>query len=142
MSSQDARTAIIDALTPLADPLLVYNLSDYVSLEEVLTNITGQAVLIQFVVASDDIQTIGGEGNQGYEETGSPVIHIITPTGFASAPTIIKGDEIRKGLRGRRLTNSVVIENMSPFVDFGAIGVDGAVHGYSASLFYSRNDCG
>jgi hypothetical protein len=142
MSSQAARTAIIDAITPLADPLLVYNLSDYVSLEEVLTNITGQAVLIQFVVAEDNIQTIGGEGNQGYEETGTAVIHLIVPTGFDSSPVVAKGDSIRLGLRGRRLSDAVTVESMAPFVDFSSIGVDGAVHGYSSSLFYNRRDCG
>jgi hypothetical protein len=64
------------------------------------------------------------------------------PTGFGSAPTIDSGDSIRLGLRGRRLSNSVTVESMAPFVDFGSIGVDGSVHGYSSSLFYKRRDCG
>lgn len=143
MSSQAVRTAINDAITVLADPWLVYDLSDYNSIEEILTTITTQAVLIQYVASDDNLQTIGGEGNQGWEETGTAVIHLLVPTGFDSSPTIIKGETIQKGMRGRRLTTDIVVESMAPFVDFsGAIGVDGAVHGFASSLFYTNRNCG
>jgi hypothetical protein len=143
MSSQEVRTAIIDAITPLVAPWPVFNVSDYQDIEEILLGINAQTVLVQFVVANETQQNIAGEGNQGWEEDGSTVIHLIVPTGFDSTPVIVKGEEIQKGMRGKRLPNGVTIETMSPFVDFsGSIGVDGAVHGFASSLFYNRRDCG
>ena len=144
MASAQVRDAINAALVPLADPWLVYDLSDYESLEEVLTDISSNVVLVQYVASDDLMQTIGGEGNQGWEESGTAVVHLILPTGFASDPAVTKGDEIRVGMRGRRLTSEVVIESCSPFVDFGGggFGVNGAVHGWAANMFFTRSTCG
>ena len=144
MSSKAVRDSINAAVTALADPWPTFDISDYVTLEEVLSNISAEAVLIQYVVADDLMQTIGGEGNQGWEETGTAVVHLILPTGFASDAAVDKGDEIRVGMRGRRLTPEIVIESCSPFVDFGGggFGVNGAVHGWAANMFYTRSTCG
>lgn len=143
MSSLAARNAINTTLETLAAPWPVYDLSDYQSLDAVLPAIDSESVLVQYVASDDDMQTIGGEGNQGWEETGTVTIHLVVPTGFASDPTVIKGDEIRTGIRGSRLADGVLVESCSPFVDFGGgLGIDGAWHGWAANLFYSRNDCG
>jgi hypothetical protein len=144
MSSPAVRDAINQAIAALAAPWPTFDLSNYQSLEDVLSTIDAEAVLIQYVTADDQVQTIGGEGNQGYEETGVAVIHMVVPTGFASSTAVNKGYTIQIGMRGRRLTAEIVTESMSPFVDFGSnsIGVNGAVHGYASSLFYVNRTCG
>ena len=142
MSSKVVRDALNQAMTTLAAPYPVFDLSDYVSLDEVLASISSNSVLMQYVVAGDDMVDIGGEGNQGWEETGSVAVHIVTPTGFASGPVVTKGDEIRVGIRGRRLAGDVLVESCTPFTDFGAGGVNGATHTWVANLFYSRRVCG
>lgn len=144
MSSEAVRTEINAAIAAAAVPWPIFDLSDYLSLEEVLTEISTEAVLVQYIISDEEVKTISGEGNQGWEETGTVVVHLITPTGWASGPSITKGDSIRRALRGQRLPQSITIESMSPFVDFGSnsVGIDGSVHGYSSPLFYIRRDCG
>jgi len=142
MSSSEVRQAINTEVTTLASPWPVFDISDYTTLAEVLDSLSGEAVLVQYVVADDQMQTIGGEGNQGWEETGTVVIHLIGPTGFSSDSSVSKGDSIRNGIRGRRVAPDILIESCSPFVDFGGSGVNGAIHTWSANLFYSRRDCG
>lgn len=143
MSSQAARTAINAAVVAAAAPWPVFDLSDYNTIEEVLATIDAQAVLVQYVIAEDTMMSIGGEGNQGYEETGTATLHLVTPTGFDSSPVIDKGDEIRLAIRGRR-SGQVVIESCSPFVDFGggSSGIQGAWKSYSGSIYYYSRDCG
>jgi hypothetical protein len=144
MSSPTVRDSIKAAITVLADPWPVFDMSDYNTIDEVLNSIMAEAVLIEYIAADDQIQTIGGQGNQGYEETGTAIIHMIVPTGFASSPAVNKGYNIQIGMRGRRLTPEITIQSMSPFVDFGSgsIGVNGAVHGFASSLFYVNRNCG
>lgn len=143
MSSEIVRTAITDAVTAAAAPWPVFNLSDYNTYEDVLPLIDSQAVLVQYIIAEDTMMNIAAAGNQGWEETGSVTLHLITPTGFASTPLIQKGDAIRIALRGQRY-GSVVVESCAPFVDFGAgaAGIEGAWKSYSASLFYYSRSCG
>jgi len=143
MSSPAVRNAFKQAVTDLALPWPVFDLSDYQTLDEVLGSLEAEAVLIQYVSADDRVQAIGGEGNQGYEETGLAVIHMVVPTGFASGPVVDKGDTIQKGIRGKRV-GKIVFESCSPFVDFGSgsIGVSAAVHGYAANVFYVNRTCG
>lgn len=143
MSSPEVRQALNAVIETLAAPWDVFDMSDYYNLEEVLSFNKAEVVLIQYVVAGDDIQTIGGEGNQGWEETGSVTLTLAVPTGFSSDSVVSKGDTIQKGIRGRRIAPDVVVESCTPFVDFGGGGgVNGAVHLWSANLFYSRRDCG
>lgn len=144
MSSRAARQAITDAVTVVAAPWPVFDLSDYQTIEELLPNISAESVIVQYIISDDVVQTIGGEGNQGWEESGTATIHLIVPTGFGSSKTVDKGDEIRIGIRGKRLANGVVVESCSPFVDFGGggFGVNGSVHGWAANLYYTRNTCG
>ncbi len=145
MSSADVRNAINAAVTTAAAPWPVFDLSDYVNADEALSNITAETVLVQYVAADEVVASIGGAGNQGWEQIGSVVLHLIVPTGFRSAPVVAKGDAIREALRGQRLTAKVTIESCEPFVDFGggSVGLSGgAWHGWSASLLYRRRDCG
>jgi hypothetical protein len=144
MTSRLARGAIEAAVTEVALPWPVFDLSDYNSLEEILPSISAESVLLQYIVSDDLMQTIGGEFNQGWEESGTVAIHLIVPTGFDSSSVVDKGDEIRIGLRGRRLADGVVIESCTPFTDFGGggFGVNGSVHGWAANLYYTRHMCG
>lgn len=143
MSSELVRTAINAAVVAAAAPWPVFDLSDYESTAEVLPDIDSQAVLIQYVIADEFQQNIASYGNQGWEETGAVTLHMVTPTGFDSAPLIVKGDSIRLALRGKRL-GQVVIESVAPFVDFGggATGLEGSWKTYSAPLSYYSRDCG
>ena len=144
MSSLDVRTAITAAVAAAAAPWPAYDLSDYVSLEDALGSVDSESILIQYVTSGENIVTIGGEGNQGYEETGSVVLHMVVPTGFESDPTVAKGDSIRLALRGQRVAPDVTLEQVDPFTDFGlGSGLRvGAWHLWASNVFYSRRDCG
>jgi hypothetical protein len=144
MASEEVREAIRDRVTELATPWPVFDMSDYITIEEILSTQNAESVLLQYVVSDEEIRTIGNQGNHGWEESGTVLVHLFVPTGRDSLSTVIKGDTIRKGIRGKRLTNSVTIESMAPFVDFGSgsVGVEGAFHGWSAPIFYVRRDCG
>jgi hypothetical protein len=145
MASGSVRTAINSAVTTAAAPLPVFDLSDFVTLEECLGQIDSQCILIQYVASSERVATIGGEGNQGWEEDGSAVLHYMVPTGFESAPIVTKGDQIRDDLRGTRLTSDITIEALDPFTDFGAGSTGlygGAWHGWASNLYYVNRTCG
>lgn len=144
MSSAAVRTAIKAAVEAAAAPWDVLDLSDYLSIDDALSNASDQAVLIQYVVADEQIASIGGEGNQGWEEEGSVVVHLVTASGFASSSIVTKGDAIREALRGSRLTSNITIESCEPFTDFGtATGLyGGTVKGWAANLYYRNRSCG
>ena len=144
MSSGSVRNALRAAVDALAAPMPVFDMSDYQSISDIPVNTMDTFILIQYIGGDDSMVTIGGEGNQGFEETGVAALHIVTPTGFDSANTIQTADNIRLGLRGRRLTQDVVVEAVEPFTDQvgAAIQIDGGYHGYSSNLFYSKHDCG
>lgn len=145
MSSLGVRTAITAAVTTASAPLPVFDLSDFVTLEDCLSQIDSQCILIQYVTSGERIANIGGEGNQGWEEDGTAVLHYAVPTGFESDPVVTKGDEIRVQLRGKRLTSDLTIEACEPFSDFGGgssgIG-SGAWHLWSSLLYYVNRECG
>lgn len=132
------KAAVISA----ASPIDVFDLSDYVTLEECLGDVDSQAVLIQYIASDENIQTIGGYGNQGYEETDSVALHYMVPTGFDSSPTVATGDSIREDLRGQRLTSDITVESVSPFIDMPSGLYGGAWHGWISNLFIVRRDCG
>ena len=132
------KAAVISA----ASPIDVFDLSDYVTLEECLGDVDSQAVLIQYIASDENIQTIGGYGNQGYEETDSVALHYMVPTGFDSSPSVATGDSIREDLRGQRLTSDITVESVSPFIDMPSGLYGGAWHGWVSNLFIVRRDCG
>ena len=145
MSSADVRQAIVAAVETAAAPWDVYDLSDYVSLEDVLQSVTDNAVLVQFITADEFVASIGGEGNQGWEESGTVVLHLMVPAGFPSDEPVTKGDEIREALRGTRPGAKITIESCAPFSDFGAGATGmygGAWKGWASNMFYVRRDCG
>lgn len=145
MSSLEVRTAITDAVTTAATPLPVFDLSDFVTLEDCLGDIDSKCILIQYITSSERIASIGGEGNQGWEEDGSVVLHFVVPTGFESDPIVAEGDNIRTQLRGKRLTPDLTVEACEPFTDFGAgsTGLYGAAwHGWASNLYYVNRKCG
>ena len=145
MSSLEVREAINTAVAAAAAPWPVFNLSDFITLEEALGEYDSESILIQYITAGEFIASIGGENNNGWEEDGTVVLHMVVPTGFASTPTVTKGDEIRNALKGKRLTSQITIESCEPFTDFGggATGLySGAWHGWASNLYYVRRSCG
>ena len=142
MASQEVRTAVKAAVTTASSPIDVFDLSDYVTLEDALGDIDSQAVLIQYVAADESMVTIGGSGNQGYEETDSVALHYVVPTGFDSTPAVDECDSIREQLRGQRLTADITVESVSPFVDMPSGLYGGAWHSWISNLFIVRRDCG
>lgn len=142
MSSEDVRDAIKAAVVEASAPTSVFDLSDYVSLEDCLSEVDSEAVLIQYVAADEEVASIGGYGNQGWEQTGSVVLHYMVPVGFESKPNVQKGDSIREYLRGKRLTRKIVIESCTPFSDGGGGMYGGSWKGWLSNLFYVRRDCG
>ena len=142
MASLDVRDAVKAAVVTAASPIDVFDLSDYVTLEDALGDVDSEAVLIQYIASDEGIVTIGGSGNQGYEENDSVALHLMVPTGFESSPTVTTGDSIREQLRGQRLTSEIVVESVSPFVDMPSGLYGGAWHGWVSNLFIVRRDCG
>jgi hypothetical protein len=144
MSSVGARAAILAEVTTLAAPWPVYDASDYNEFEDIMSGISAQTVVVQFAASDDQAQSIGGEGNQCWEETGTAVLHMLVPTGFDSDPVVAKGETIQRGLRGKRLANETVVESVSPFSDFGGsiAGVNGPVHAWTSDAFYTRRTHG
>jgi len=142
VASLEVRNAVKAAVISAASPIDVFDLSDYVTLEECLGDVDSQAVLIQYIASDENIQTIGGYGNQGYEETDSVALHYMVPTGFDSSPTVATGDSIREDLRGQRLTSDITVESVSPFIDMPSGLYGGAWHGWISNLFIVRRDCG
>lgn len=145
MASPNVRTAINAAVASAAAPIQTFDLSDYVSLEDCLGSIDSQAVLVQYIATGERVASIGGEGNQGWEEDGSVVLHYVVPSGFESGPATAEGEAIRLQLRGRRLGDGITIESCDPFTDFGAgsLGMyPAAWKGWASNLYYVRRDCG
>lgn len=142
MSSPAIRQAILAEVNRLVAPLPVFNLSDYVSVSDLPVNTTDECLLVDFASAGDRMVTIGGDGNQGWEENGSVALHWLSPTGFDSNPILAKADVLRLSLRGRRL-GRIVIESIEPFMDSGSpVDIDGGWKGYSSLLYYVHNSCG
>lgn len=143
MSSGEVRTAFNAAVTAAASPWAVFNLSDYVSLDDCLGEIDSQAVLIQYVASSEEPVSIAGGNLHGWSEDGSVVLHLVIPSGFDSAPVVTKGDEIRTALRGTRLNSEITVRSVDPFTDFSGLGLYGAAwKGWSSNVFINRRDCG
>jgi hypothetical protein len=142
MASQEVRTAVKAAVEAAASPLDVFDLSDYVTLEDCLGNIDSEAVLIQYTASGETPVTVGGAGNAGYEETDSVALHLMVPTGFASSPAVGTGDSIREQLRGQRLTAEIHVETIDPFVDMPSGLYGGAWHAWVSNMFIVRRDCG
>lgn len=142
MASLEVRTAINAAVTAAAAPIDTFDLSDFVTLEDALSQVDSQAVLVQYTASGEIMVTIGNPGNQGYEESGSVALHLVVPTGFDSSPTVTTGDAIREALRGQRLTPEIVVESVDPFIDMPSGLYGGAWHSWVSNLFYVRRDCG
>ena len=143
MSSLAVRQAVRAAVESAAAPWSVFDLSDYVSLDECLGQIDSQAVLIQYVASDEEPVSIAGGNLHGWSEDGSAVLHLVVPSGFDSEPAVIKGDEIRQAIRGTRLTSEITIRSVAPFTDFSGLGLYGvAWKGWASNIFINRRDCG
>jgi hypothetical protein len=141
VASGEVRDAVKAAVEAAASPLDVFDLSDYVTLDDALGEIDSQAVLIQYITSDENMVTIGGPGSQGFEENDGVALHYMVPTGFESSPTVTTGDSIREQLRGQRLTSQITVESISPFIDMPSGLYGGAWHGWVSNLFIVRRDC-
>ena len=145
MSSVVVRTEVLAAVKALATSYKVIDYSE-VAPDPIPDNQTDTFIIVQFVGGTDEMIDIGGEGNQGWEEIGTVMLHLLAPTGFSSVPTLALGETIRTGLRGRRLgkNKDVVIEAVEPWTDVAgaAIRVQGPWHGFVSNLEYTRYVCG
>ena len=143
MSTPDVRISVmtaINAAVPVG--MAVFNLSDYTSIDDLPLNTTQEALLVDFIAASEYMTTIAGEGAQGWQEDGTIAMTWIAPTGFVSTPILTKADALRVALRGRRL-NKIVLESVEPFRNTGSqVGVNGPWTGFSSLINYTRHDCG
>lgn len=144
MSSPAIRLAIMTEVSSRAQAQGVndvFNLSDYVSITELPVNTTQECIVVNFVAANDRMVTVGGDGNQGWEETGTVGIHWLVPTGFDSDPVLQRCEALRLSLRGRRF-GKIYIEEVEPFMDSGSpVDLTGWT-GFSSYLAYTRNTCG
>lgn len=137
MSTPGVRDTLIAEIEQLAAPCSVFNLSDYVSVDDLPVGDSEQCVLLDFVASSERIASIGDPDNLGFEETGTVAIHWLAPRGFASGPVLTAAETVRKNLRGRRISN-IVVESVEPFADSGSpIDEKGRWTGFSSLLFYS-----
>ena len=143
MSSPKVRSAIMDKLVADFPAMNIKDLSSYVSISDVGSNLTDTMLLVQHVGGSERMINIAGEGNQGWEEDGSVVLHYVIPTGFDFKPHLPTMENIRDSLKGRRLKNDVVIRSVTPFSDqvSNAVRVDGGWHGWSAYVAFYRYQC-
>lgn len=144
MSSPEVRQAINDAVAA-ASSVPVYDLSDYLTLDEVLGSINSKAFLVQYVTAGERFASVGSPGSAGWEEDGAVVVHYMVPSGFDSTQDLADAEAVRLQLRGQRVSPSVTIESMDPFTDFGgdATGLYGAAFkGYAANIYYVNRTCG
>ena len=144
MSSPEVRQSINGAVAA-ASPIPVYDLSDYLTLDEVLGSISSKAVLVQYVTSGERFASVGSPGTAGWEEDGIVVLHYVVPSGFGSTTDLNDADAIRLALRGQRLSPNVTIESVEPFTDFGgdATGLYGAAYkGYASNLYYVNRTCG
>jgi hypothetical protein len=145
MSSPDVRDAINEAVKSASAPLPVYDLSDWNDSRDILQSVSTKCVIVQYVVADEEMMNISSEGNQGWEQTGTVVVHYVEPSGYPSRDALTVCENIRNQLRGRRVDDKTAIEECSPFTDFGSssFGLEGgAWKGWASNLFYRRRDCG
>lgn len=142
MSTPDVRAALLAQVATLVSPVPVFNLSDYVGIDDLPLTGVDMCVLVDFVASSERIATIGDTDSLGFEETGTVAIHWLAPTGFASAPTLTQAEALRRALRGRRF-GDIIIESVDPFADAGSpVDREGRWTGFSSLLFYSLHSCG
>ena len=144
MSSPTVRNAVMTDLKASFPALDMHDLSEYISIKDIPQNTTGVTLLIQFIGGSEDMVNISGEGNQGWQERGSIAMHFLIPSGFDFTPHLPEMERIRLSIRGKRLSDSVVIESASPFTDqiSNAIRIDGGWHGWVSYLSFNRHVCG
>lgn len=142
MSTPDVRTRLLAEITALAGTVQVFDLTNYVSLDDIKVEDQEQYILVDFVASSDRPTSIGDPDNLGFEESGSVAIHWMTPTGFSPTPALVAAEALRKGLRGRRY-DALIVEEISPFMDFGSpVDSDSRWTGFTALLSYSQHSYG
>lgn len=115
-----------------------FDLSDYVSMDDLPIPDGEAAVLLQFLPSTDDLVAIGGGQNDScYREDGTMMFHYLIPTGDPSMNYLGDMKTLTDMFKNKRF-GSLIMENVDPFADqYGAaIQVDGPWHGWSSNCAY------
>lgn len=121
MSSPAFRAVVLGVLAAQWSATAVYDKSDYINIEDLPASGEAPVLLVQFLSASETLETIGTQGADGWREDGSFYLHLLMPTGEASTRALALGEQLRGLFRGQRF-GAFVIESIDPFVDVDILG--------------------
>ena len=142
MSSPGFRALVMQQLQTLWAPRLYFDLSDYVSVDDVPATGDEPVLLVEFVGGPERLATIATQGTHGWQEEGIFYFHLLMPVGESSQRALAWGEELRAIFRGKRF-GSYVVDALDPFSDFygAAIRIIGKWHGWSAPGSYYNVVC-
>lgn len=138
MASLYVRQTIRDEMTANWALTPWFDLSDYVSIDDLPIPDGAAVVLLEFMPSSDDLVAIGGgQQDSCYRENGSMYFHYLIPTGDPSMSHLTDMKSLTDMFKNKRF-GTLIVENVDPFSDqFGAaIQVDGPWHGWSSNCAY------
>lgn len=121
MSSPAFRAVILDTLAAQWTATPFFDKSDYLNIDDLPVTGTEPVLLVQFLTASEDLETIGTQDADGWREEGSFYFHLLMPTGEASQRALTLGEQLRLLFRGKRF-GAFVIESIHPFIDVDILG--------------------
>ena len=142
MTSPAIRQAVKDALAASWSLCPVYDLSDYITLDDMPIGTTDKLLLLSFGFSSETMATIAIENFHGWQEIGVFYFHLLFPAGDDAAEALAWSEQLRALFRGRRF-GDVIIDSGPPFTDQdgAAIRLDGRWHGWSAPASFYRVIC-
>jgi hypothetical protein len=119
-----------------------YDLSDYITLDEMPAGPTDKVLLLSFGFSSETMATIAIDNYHGWQEIGVFYLHLLFPAGDDAAEALAWGEQLRALFRGKRF-GDVVIDSVPPFSDQdgAAIRLNGRWHGWSAPASFYRTIC-
>lgn len=121
MSSPTFRAVILGVLAAQWTATAVFDKSDYINVEDLPATGTDPILLVQFLTATENLETIGTQHADGWREDGSFYFHLLMPTGESSQRALALGEQLRALFRGQRF-GAYVIESVHPFIDVDILG--------------------
>ena len=142
MTSPAIRQAVKDELAANWSLCPVFDLSDYITLDDMPAGPTDKVLLLSFGFSSESMVTIAHTGSHGWQEIGVFYFHLLFPTGDDAAEALVWGEQLRTLFRGKRF-DDVIIDSVPPFTDQdgAAIRLNGRWHGWSAPASFYRVIC-
>lgn len=142
MTSLSVRQDVLAVLAAEWTLCPVFDLSDYVSIDDLPAASDSSALLVQFGVGIQDIAAIGAPGLDGWQETGVIYLHLLRPTGEPSATALDWCEQLAALFRGRRLGRLRILNlQTATDLDGAAIRLDGKWHGWSVALGFDHVIC-